>query len=159
MNTRHAATYSHRSLIAATIAARSTTIAWPAVEGSPHAMPTPLSALRWSTCLTSGPTLPAKGGIRKGPLFQTTATMMGLYDPSRHPVIAARPRTPIQPEPVPTEVGPLRNGNPRGDPNAAPRCGANSRVPGLTSRSDPGRYSYWVEARGLGGSTRRCWPP
>ena len=91
-------------------------------------MPTPLSALRWSTCLTSGPTLPAKGGIRKGPLFQTTATMMGLYDPSRHPVIAARPRTPIQPEPVPTEVGPLRNGNPRGDPNAAPRCGAKTRA-------------------------------
>jgi hypothetical protein len=26
--------------------------------------------------------------------------------------------------------GPLRNGNPRGDPHAAPRCGAHTRVGG-----------------------------
>ena len=28
------------------------------------------------------------------------------------------------------ESGPLRNGNPRGDPNAAPRCGARNRAGG-----------------------------
>ncbi|HME23125.1 MAG TPA: HGGxSTG domain-containing protein [Acetobacteraceae bacterium] len=28
------------------------------------------------------------------------------------------------------EPGPLRNGNPRGDPNAAPRCGARTRAGG-----------------------------
>src|SRR5690348_4340680 len=27
-------------------------------------------------------------------------------------------------------VGPLRNGNPRGDPNSAPRCGARNRAGG-----------------------------
>jgi hypothetical protein len=34
------------------------------------------------------------------------------------------------PEPTPQRTGPLRNGNQRGNPNLAPRCGAKARTAG-----------------------------
>ncbi len=107
------------------------TMAWPIVAESPHPHPTPVSALKWSTCLTSAPVLPAAGGVRRGPLFQTVGRMLAPHDPGRRPAQPSAgllPQIPIQPEPPPKLVGPLRNGNPRGNPNAAPRCGAKTRA-------------------------------
>ncbi len=40
-------------------------------------------------------------------------------------------------------TGPLRNGNPRGDPNLAPRCGAKTRAP----RSGPCRAPAMTKGR------------
>jgi hypothetical protein len=40
-------------------------------------------------------------------------------------------------------TGPLRNGNPRGDPNLAPRCGAKTRAP----RSGPCRAPAMANGR------------
>ena len=37
---------------------------------------------------------------------------------------------PVSDAPSPTRTGPLRNGNPRGNPNLAPRCGARTRAGG-----------------------------
>jgi hypothetical protein len=44
---------------------------------------------------------------------------------------ATSAKHPLQPE----RTGPLRNGNPRGNPNAAPRCGARTRRTGCPCRA------------------------
>ena len=56
--------------------------------------------------------------------------------------ILTRSRIPMHPEPVSatrrsaaTQTGPLRSGNPRGDPNLAPRCGAKARQTGCACRA------------------------
>jgi hypothetical protein len=86
------------------------------------------TALRATSCLSSRPPLP-----------QTPAEVIRqVFDPSpefstvaRTALNAARPMRQTQPEdhlhrePAP---GPLRNGNPRGNPNLAPRCGARTRL-------------------------------
>jgi hypothetical protein len=53
---------------------------------------------------------------------------------------ATTPKPPAAPdlpaEPPPTAaLGPLRNGNPRGNPNLAPRCGAKARTTGCPCRA------------------------
>ena len=103
-------------------------MAWPVIAGSNDTPPVPISALKWSTCLTSGPTLPPLGAAQRTPLFDAAATLMGLHDPARHPQILPRAQIPMQREPQAKPMGTLRNGNPRGNPNAAPRCGAKTRI-------------------------------
>jgi len=43
-------------------------------------------------------------------------------------VVRPPPLNPMHRETAPSRPGPLRNGNPRGNPNAAPRCGAKTRA-------------------------------
>ena len=110
-----------RSPLAETIRSRSIPLAWPTVAGSPHATPSPVSALKWTTSVTTGPMLPAFGTTQKGPIYNIAATLM-----RPHPVAATKPepKNPIHPE----RTGPLRKGNPRSNPNAASRCGAKTRT-------------------------------
>src|ERR1700683_5362927 len=49
-----------------------------------------------------------------------------------------RPTTPPDDRPEPRQAAqtdPLRSGNPRGNPNLAPRCGAKARTTGLACRA------------------------
>ena len=200
MNKPHAAAYRKPSSAPAIQAAIQHTIAWPSIAGSTQSPAIPRAALKWSSCLTSGPTLPPLGSTQRGPLFNAAATLMGTQDPARHPQIVPRPQIPLQPEadrihpprsskretpvaaaesarprtvvagigptpsasggtnektdgdkhhqrstlglpndtraqipiqpeaPPPKAASTLRNGNPRGNPNAAPRCGAKTRA-------------------------------
>ena len=178
MNKPHAAAYRKPATTPAIQAAIHHTIAWPTVAGSTQFPTIPRAALKWSSCLTSGSTLPPRGSTQRGPLYDPVTTLMGTHAPQ----IAPRAQTPMQPEtnrsnpprtskgdtPVPaagtgsaagatnkkpdgdkpqppstlaqpndtraqTPMHPeapttLRNGNPRGNPNAAPRCGAKTRI-------------------------------
>lgn len=64
-----------------------------------------------------------------GKLSDAAATPVGMRDPARHPQIEPCAQIPLQPEAAsPQPAGTLRNGNPRGNPNAAPRCGAKTRA-------------------------------
>jgi len=141
----------------------------------------------WGSSLSSKPTWsgdpadlvrPRDG--KTPPLFPTLATILGTWDPGRHPRYRVAPQQPMrredagppasihpphsvdtdrhqhdhtaadgragaplppsakQPDPpqdpirreaaAPSGPGPLRNGNPRGNPNLAPRCGAKTRA-------------------------------
>jgi hypothetical protein len=211
MNKPHAAPYRKPSSAPAIQAAIQHTIAWPSIAGSAQSLAIPRAALKWSSCLTSGPTLPPLGSNQRGPFYNAAATLMGTKDQTRHPKIVSRAQIPLQreadrrhpprsskgktpvaaagsagPHPVVTGIGPttsasggtnektdgvqvlpvagdgrvepdhdgykhpqivphaqiplhpeapppkaastLRNGNPRGNPNAAPRCGAKTRT-------------------------------
>jgi hypothetical protein len=58
--------------------------------------------------------------------------------PSPMPPPATPPRTAAPDRPEPSHVarpGPLRNGNPRGNPNLGPRCGAKAHTTGLACRA------------------------
>ena len=144
-----------------------------------HREPPPL----WGSSLSSKPTwsgdpadlLRPRDG-KTPPLFPTMATMLGTWNPGRHPRYRVAPQQPMRREdagppasahptqgvdadhhrhdevsagaPLPPAAkqldppqdpirreataspgpGPLRNGNPRGNPNLAPRCGARTRA-------------------------------
>jgi hypothetical protein len=179
MNKPHAAPYRKPAPTPAILAAIQHTIAWPTVPGSTQVPTIPRAALKWSSCLTSGQTLPPLGSTQRGPLYDPVTTLIGTQAPQiapraqipmqpeanrihpprpsngdtsvpaagigsvasggtnektdgdehRHRSTLAQPnatsaQTPKQPE-APTT---LRNGNPRGNPNAAPRCGAKTRA-------------------------------
>ena len=174
MNKPHAAAYLKPTATPATLAALQHTIAWPTVAGSTQIPAIPHAALKWSSCLTSGPTLPPLGSTQRGPLYDPVTTLMGTHSPQTapraqipmqreatpihpqrtsqsetpvpaaaigsaasgstnkktdsdehgHPPTSKRAQTPMQPE-APTT---LRNGNPCGNPNAAPRCGGKTRI-------------------------------
>ena len=163
MNKPRAAAYRKPATTPAILAAIQHTTAWPTIAGSTQIPTIPRAALKWSSCLTSGPTLPPLGSTQRGPLYDPVATLMGTHPPqtaqraqipvqreatrihpprtsqsetpvpiglaasgntNRHQPTAPHAQTPMQPE-APTT---LRNGNPRGNPNAAPRCGAKTRA-------------------------------
>ena len=154
MNKSHAAALRKPSATPGILAALQHTVAWPSIGGSAQSPAIPRSALKWSSCLTSGPTLPPPGSAQRVPLYDPAATLMGIQDaqtvqraqiplqrePATPPTVMAKsdhdgceqPQTlspaqiPMQPEARPPST--LRNGNPRGNPNAAPRCGAKSRA-------------------------------
>jgi hypothetical protein len=174
MNKPHAAAYLKPTATPATLAALQHTIAWATVAGSTQIPAIPHAALKWSSCLTSGPTLPPLGSTQRGPLYDPVTTLMGTHSPQTAPraqIPMQREATPIHPQrtsqsetPVPaaaigsaasgstnkktdsdehrhqptgkraqTPMHPetpttLHNGNPRGNPNAAPRCGAKTRA-------------------------------
>ena len=65
----------------------------------------------------------------RGTVPHAIAPPEGARNPVRPPPIELCAQTLIQPEAAPvTPVGTLRNGNPRGNPNAAPRCGAKTHA-------------------------------
>ena len=128
MNKPHAASYRHPVRVPAIHAAIAHTIAWPVIVGSTQTPAIPRSALKWSTALTSGPTLPPLGTVQRRPLYDPGAILMPPRDSAPPPQTGQTAQIPIQPEPPPTTLGTLRNGNPRGNPNAAPRCGAKTRA-------------------------------
>ena len=84
---------------------------------------------------------------RRGYLLLSSALTFGtLRAPGNEPLLRSMPPVPAQPDPPAAEpqaplielrrqnpmhqsaAGPLRHGNPRGNPNAAPRCGARTRA-------------------------------
>ena len=161
-----------------------------------HALLTPQKPMHrepplWTSCLTSKPLwsgdpadLPRPRTDRSKPLFPVLETILGTWDPARHPLYRVAPQQPMHREavgspppvalaacagkganadmhrrdeggevrqgpssPPPNQppavsvsppqnpmhretppIGPLRNGNPRGNPNLAPRCGARTRA-------------------------------
>jgi len=103
------------------------------------------TTLRTTSCLSSRPPLPRTPAevlrqvFDRWPEFSTVAgTALNAARPGHreHPV-RREPDPQSQPpipetqreKPIPREPspGPLRNGNPRGNPNLAPRCGAKTR--------------------------------
>ncbi len=77
----------------------------------------------WTSCLTSNPgsTRPVADLMRPKtdrtpPVFSVTGLLLGTWNPARAPIIRFSRNYPMHREPTP---GPLRNGNPRGNPNAA----------------------------------------
>ena len=219
MNKPHAAAYRKPSSPSAIQAALRHTNTIPTIVGSAHFPTIPRAALKWSSCLTSGPTLPPLGSNPRGTLYDPVTTLMGTYRPQLAPPpqnpmqreaggikratsvrveaparalddptgenlrgtqrlacqtpqaqnpmqreddqikratpvrveAPARPhddptgvnargtqrsacqtaqaQNPMQPDAPPAKpASTLRNGNPRGNPNAAPRCGAKTRA-------------------------------
>ena len=59
--------------------------------------------------------------------FTITRSEQPIHREPEQPPVPPKPEQPIHREPKPQEAGPLRNGNPRGNPNLAPRCGAKTR--------------------------------
>jgi hypothetical protein len=91
------------------------------IAGMVEAFTIPRGALKHSSSLTSGFVLAPHGSPLGFPLVAP--------DPVRHPPTKPCAQIPIQPEAAPvTPVGTLRNGNRRGNPNAAPRCGGKTRA-------------------------------
>ncbi len=110
----------------------------------------------WTSCLTSpGHWSGRHADLRRPvegpgkPIYAATRTILGLWNPASAPLFREAPKDPIHreprapaiapPPPSPQEpmhreeaaarpAGPLRNGNPRGNPNLAPRCGARTRL-------------------------------
>ena len=111
----------------------------------------------WASSLSSKPVWSGKpADLRRPredtavPLFPVLETILGTWDPGRHPLYRMAPQQPMRreaaaiappenpihrdaaaPDPLrngPLRSGPLRNGNPRGNPNSAPRCGARTRL-------------------------------
>jgi hypothetical protein len=89
-----------------------------------------LRALQQPPCETSRDLpLPRFGFPLGGKLSDAAAPLVGLRDPARHPQIEPCAQMPMQREAAcPQPASTLRNGNPRGNPNAAPRCGARTRA-------------------------------
>ena len=104
------------------------------------------ATLRTTSCLSSRPPLPQTPAevlrqiFNRWPEFSTVAqTALNAARPghrehpirrepdpqSQPPTPETQPEKPMHREPAP---GPLRNGNPRGNPNSAPRCGAKTRL-------------------------------
>lgn len=103
-----------------------------ATNRKPVSAPTVRAAILRTTALVPFgwiapyPTLSLSAG---GKLSDAAATPVGMRDPARHPQIEPCAQIPLQPEAAsPQPASTLRNGNPRGNPNAAPRCGAKTRA-------------------------------
>ena len=127
MNKPHALAHRQPARLPSIHAAMLHPMSWPVIAGRNYNF-VPASVLKWSTCLTSGPPLPMQGLSLNAPIPGVAPSPMRRPDPAPPPQIVPSAQNPMQREAEPIVPGTLRNGNPRGNPNAAPRCGAKTRA-------------------------------
>ncbi len=88
------------------------------------------TSLRASSCLSSRPPAPRTTADVLRQVFDRWPEFSSVVRTTLNAARPGRRENPIcrEPPPKPAQPGPLRNGNPRGNPNRAPRCGAKTRL-------------------------------